>query len=131
LLGHLADCKALAELLANTDAFIHPNPREPFGINPLEAICPTLPVVAPSRGGAMTYCGDRNAWLDEPNGPSFAASVRTRFNDQATRAARLAEGRRTALADDWSEVAGRSSDTYDSFDRRQRDYQMSPVKTAG
>jgi alpha-1,6-mannosyltransferase len=120
LLGHLADRKALAELLANADAFIHPNPHEPFGITPLEAMCSELPVVAPSQGGVMSYCGAQNSWLAEPDGPSFAASVRASFDDQATRAARVTEARRTALAHDWREIAGRFFDTYDGFYRRHR-----------
>lgn len=120
LLGHLSNRTALAELLANTDAFIHPNPREPFGIAPLEAMCSELPLVAPSKGGVMAYCGAQNAWLAEPNGPSFAASVRACFDDQATRAARVIEGRRTALAYDWDKIARRFFDTYDGFYRSQR-----------
>ena len=115
LLGHLSDRKALAEQLANADAFIHPNPREPFGITPLEAMCSELPLVAPSQGSVMAYCGAQNAWLAEPNGPSFAASVRASFDDQATREARVTEGRRTALEHDWDKIAGRFFDTYDSF----------------
>ncbi len=39
----------MAELLANTDVFIHPNPREPFGITPLEAMCSELPLWRPRR----------------------------------------------------------------------------------
>lgn len=120
LLGHVSDRRALAELLANTDAFIHPNPREPFGITPLEAMCSELPLVAPSQGGVMEYCDTRNAWLAEPNGPSFAASVRAGFDDQATRAARVNEARRTALAHDWNGIADRFFDTYDRFCRSHR-----------
>lgn len=120
LLGHISERKALAELLANSDAFIHPNPHEPFGITPLEAMCSELPVVAPSQGGVMSYCGPHNAWLAEPTGPSFAASVRAGFDDQSTRAARVIEGRRTALTHDWSKIAGRFFDTYDSFCRCQQ-----------
>jgi glycosyltransferase involved in cell wall biosynthesis len=120
LLGHVSDRRTLAELLANGDAFIHPNPREPFGITPLEAMCSELPLVAPSRGGVMEYCDARNAWLSEPNGPSFAASVRAGFDDQATRAARVTEARRTALAHKWNGIADRFFATYDSFCRSRR-----------
>ena len=120
LLGHVSDRTVLAELLANTDAFIHPNPREPFGITPLEAMCSELPLVAPSRGGVMAYCSAQNAWLAEPNGPSFADSVRAVFNDPSTHAARVSEARRTALAHDWNEVAGQFFDTYDSFYRSRQ-----------
>jgi alpha-1,6-mannosyltransferase len=121
LLGHLSDRKPLAELLANTDAFVHPNPREPFGIAPLEAMCSELPVVAPSQGGVMAYCGAQNAWLAEPDGPSFAASVRAVFGDETTRAVRVAEGRRTALAHNWSAIAEQFFDTYDIFHHRYRE----------
>ncbi len=68
----------------------------------------------------MAYCGAQNAWLAEPNGPSFAASVRAGFDDQVTRAARVTEGRHTALAHDWNEIAGRFFDTYDSLYRSHR-----------
>ena len=118
MLGHLSDRGKLAELLANTDAFIHPNPREPFGIAPLEAMCSELPLVAPSQGGVMAYCGPRNAWLAEPNGPSFAAAVRAVFQDDARRAVRVAEGRRTALAHDWSRIAEQFFHTYEDFCRQ-------------
>ncbi len=37
-LGHEADRRRLADLYANVDVFLHPNPREPFGIAPLEAM---------------------------------------------------------------------------------------------
>jgi len=117
MLEHVSDRKVLAELLANTDAFIHPNPREPFGITPLEAMCSGLPLVAPSQGGVTTYCNADNAWLAEPNGPSFAASVRAIFDDPITHAARVSQGRRTALAHDWKEMAGQFFNTYDSFYR--------------
>jgi hypothetical protein len=68
----------------------------------------------------MSYCGAQNAWLAEPDGQSFAASLRACFDDQATRAARVIEARRTALAHDWDEIAGRFFDTYDRFCVRHR-----------
>ena len=37
LLGHL-DKETLADYYANADVFVHPNPKEPFGIAPLEAM---------------------------------------------------------------------------------------------
>ena len=80
-------------------------------------MCSELPLVAPSQGGVMAYCSVQNAWFAEPDGPSFAASVRAGFDDPATRAARAAAGRRTALEHDWDKIAGRFFDTYDSFYR--------------
>jgi len=115
LLGHIAGRKELAELLANTDAFVHPNPREPFGIGPLEAMCSGLPVVAPAYGGVMAYCNAQNAWLAEPSGRAFAAAVRACFSDHTLREARVCAGRHTALAHDWDRVAGLFFAAYDSF----------------
>jgi glycosyltransferase involved in cell wall biosynthesis len=37
-LGHIRGRDELAGLYANADIFVHPNPREPFGIAPLEAM---------------------------------------------------------------------------------------------
>ena len=68
LLGHIANRQELADLYANCDALVHPNPREPFGIAPLEAMASGLPVVAPRAGGVLSYAGEGNAWLVEPAG---------------------------------------------------------------
>src|SRR5262249_51605964 len=54
-LGHIADQLALARLYASCDIFIHPNPREPFGIAPLEAMASGLALVAPAGGGVASY----------------------------------------------------------------------------
>ncbi|MEO8649866.1 MAG: glycosyltransferase, partial [Acidobacteriota bacterium] len=49
-LGHL-DKEKLADYYANADVFVHPNPKEPFGIAPLEAMASGVPTVAPAAGG--------------------------------------------------------------------------------
>lgn len=67
ILGHITDKEKLADLFANCDAFIHPNPREPFGITPLEAMASGLPVVAPNSGGVLSYANSENAWLADPS----------------------------------------------------------------
>ena len=48
-LGHLPDRRQLASLYANADVFVHPNPREPFGIGPLEAMASGLPLVTSNQ----------------------------------------------------------------------------------
>src|SRR5207247_4831028 len=67
LLGHL-DKETLANYYANTDVFVHPNPREPFGIAPLEAMSSGAPTVAPNAGGILSYASTDNAWLVERSG---------------------------------------------------------------
>lgn len=73
-LGHL-DKERLADLYANADIFVHPNPREPFGIGPLEAMASGLPVVGPNAGGILSYATNENAWLVEPTGEAFASAA--------------------------------------------------------
>lgn len=75
-MGQLNHPAALASLYANCDAFLHPNPREPFGIAPLEAMASGLPLVVPNAGGVLSYANTENAWLAEPNGEAFADAVR-------------------------------------------------------
>ena len=75
LLGHL-DKELLADYYANADVFVHPNPKEPFGIAPLEAMASGVPVVAPNSGGILSYATDENLWMCEPTGENFAAAIR-------------------------------------------------------
>lgn len=105
LLGHLGDRAALARLYANGDAFVHPNPREPFGIAPLEAMASGLPLVCPDRGGVTTYASPANAWLAEPTAPAFAAAVRSLLERPEMRAAKSATALATARQYRWEVVA--------------------------
>jgi alpha-1,6-mannosyltransferase len=70
--GHVGARDTLARLYASCDAFVHPNPREPFGIGPLEAMASGVPLVAPAAGGLLSYANDTNAWLAEPTGEAFS-----------------------------------------------------------
>ncbi|HKC89254.1 MAG TPA: glycosyltransferase [Blastocatellia bacterium] len=115
LLGHISDRAKLIELYANCDAFIHPNPREPFGIAPLEAMAAGLPLVAPNVGGVLSYADETNAWLAEPKGESFAAAARAVFNDPSTRKDRLARARWTARQYHWPIVTDRFFQLYDEI----------------
>ena len=54
LCGNL-DRETLATFYASADVFVHPNPREPFGIGPLEAMSSGVPVVMPAAGGVLEY----------------------------------------------------------------------------
>jgi alpha-1,6-mannosyltransferase len=115
LLGHLGGRAELAALYANCDAFIHPNPREPFGIAPLEALAAGLPLVAPDAGGVLTYANDENAWLAEPTGAAFAETVQKLVRDRDETAKRSRAARRTAESYRWDAVTGRFFALYDEL----------------
>ena len=83
-IGHL-DKDRLADYYANCDVFVHPNPREPFGIAPLEAMASGTPTLAPNAGGLLTYASNENAWLVEPTAENFAAAVREIIGDEVLR----------------------------------------------
>ncbi|HEU0184370.1 MAG TPA: glycosyltransferase [Blastocatellia bacterium] len=115
LLGHISERAKLLHLYADCDAFIHPNPREPFGIAPLEAMATGLPLVAPNAGGVLSYAGESNSWLAEPDGDSFAAAARAVFNDPAMRKDRLSTARWTARQYEWRLVADSFFKLYDDL----------------
>jgi alpha-1,6-mannosyltransferase len=115
LLGHISDRAKLLSLYADCDAFIHPNPREPFGIAPLEAMAAGLPLVAPNAGGVLSYADETNAWLAEPNGESFAMATRAIFSDPAARKDRLAQARWTAQQYQWRVVTESFFQLYDEL----------------
>ncbi|MBZ2186941.1 MAG: glycosyltransferase [Bryobacter sp.] len=76
-LGHIADREQLAKLFASCDVFVHPNPAEPFGIAPLEAMASGLAFVGPRSGGILTYANSTNSWLAPPSPhPSPSRSVK-------------------------------------------------------
>lgn len=102
MLGHLNDTGRLSDLFANCEAFVHPNPREPFGITPLEAMASGLPVVAPNSGGILSYANQDNAWLREPAAGPFAAAIREVFEDEALRKTRVANALATAGRYAWA-----------------------------
>ncbi|MBS1811433.1 MAG: glycosyltransferase [Acidobacteria bacterium] len=113
LQGQLNNPTALASLYANCDAFLHPNPREPFGIAPLEAMAVGLPLIAPNAGGVLSYANSENAWLAEPHGEAFADAVRDVFSDDEVRWYRIARARRTAERYEWEKVTAEFFNLYD------------------
>ncbi len=106
-LGHVADRELLASYYASADAFLHPNPREPFGIAPLEAMSAGLPLVAPNSGGVLSYANPGNAWLVDPTAEAFANAVREIRDWPERTAARTARAIETAAEFRWSAIAGR------------------------
>ena len=106
-LGHRRGRNVLAGIYANCDAFIHPNPREPFGIALLEAMASGLPLVAPSSGGVTSYATHENAWLTDPTPEAFEAAVRRMLADPEARARKVEAARLTAEEHCWPNAAGR------------------------
>jgi alpha-1,6-mannosyltransferase len=114
LCGNL-DREVLAAYYASCDVFVHPNPREPFGIGPLEAMASGVPVVVPSSGGVLTYASPRNAWVAAPKAPAFAGAIRAAIAGDPDRM-RLA--RATVEEFRWDAATRRYFDLYDDIHRR-------------
>lgn len=111
-LEHEPDRDRLADLFANVDIFLHPNPREPFGIAPLEALSSGVALVAPHSGGITAYAHDGNAWLVEPTAQAFADAVIQILRDPAERSRRTLAARQTAVNLAWPQVSETFHDLY-------------------
>lgn len=133
MLGNISDREKLADLFANCDAFIHPNPREPFGIAPLEAMASGLPLVAPNSGGLLSYANAVNAWLTSPTSVEFAEAIRELFTDAEILKARIADGEATARRFSWTASIDNLFEIYDQMheeflsDRDLYDYKTAPT----
>ncbi len=121
-LGHL-DKETLANYYANADVFVHPNPKEPFGIAPLEAMASGIPTVAPNAGGILSYATSENAWLVEPTGDAFAEAVQQVIDDPTAREKKVSKALETARLNTREASTDRLFATYDKiyadFDRRR------------
>ncbi|MFP5379911.1 MAG: glycosyltransferase [Vicinamibacteria bacterium] len=117
-LGAVTDPAVLARSYASADVFLHPNPREPFGIGPLEAMASGVPVVLPAAGGVLSYATPDNAWLAAPDGSAFAEAVHEAVS--APRAGRRAAALATAKASSWPEATRRFFTLYDRLHRHAR-----------
>lgn len=130
--GHVTDKETLADLYANADVFVHPNPREPFGIAPLEAMASATPVVAPNAGGILTYATAENMWLVQPDAADFANAIQSVFANSAQTEMRVANALKTARAYTWEASTDRLFGLYDQmhedFSRRRElyDYKIEP-----
>jgi alpha-1,6-mannosyltransferase len=114
-LGYMRNRETLADIYANCDVLLHPNPREPFGIAPLEAMASGLPMIAPNSGGLTSYAHPGNALLVNPDAASFASAVvALREETGLAQAVRLA-GRATAERFDWPAVASSFFDLYEEL----------------
>ena len=113
-LGHL-DKEILADYYANADVFVHPNPKEPFGIAPLEAMASGVATVAPNAGGILSYATNENAWLVEPTGEQFAAAIREVVENEPLREGKIAKALETAHANTREASTDRLFATYDKI----------------
>jgi len=113
--GHIHDRTAYAGLLRAADVFVHPNPREPFGIGPLEAMACGIPVVLPNAGGVLAYASDQSAWLCAPTADAFAAAIRSALACRQERDNKCREGRAVAERHDWLIVSKRYFDLIDTL----------------
>jgi len=111
-LGHVNNKNALADLYANSNVFIHPNPHEPFGIAPLEAMASGLPLVAPNTGGVASYAGPENAWIAKPDVESFAAAVEEAARNRPIASQKIDKALATARSYCWESVAASFLDLY-------------------
>jgi alpha-1,6-mannosyltransferase len=114
-LGHIKNRSELAQIYANSDVFVHPNPREPFGIAPLEAMASGLPLIAPDRGGVLSYANSSNAWIVPPTPEAFAQAIREATFDDILRHRRIENALRTAQQFRWENVANSFLDLYEDM----------------
>jgi glycosyltransferase involved in cell wall biosynthesis len=114
LLGHL-DKELLADYYANADVFVHPNPKEPFGIAPLEAMASGVPVVAPNSGGILSYATDENIWMREPSGETFADAIREIIEHPDKTESKIKNALQTARNNTWEVSTDRLLATYDKM----------------
>jgi glycosyltransferase involved in cell wall biosynthesis len=118
-LGHLTDRRTLLKFICGADVFIHPNPREPFGIGPLEAMAVGTPLVAANAGGVLSYATSDNAWLADPTPAGFAVAIRAALRDPDERARKAANAEVTAGQFSWRVAASRIFRTYDHIHRQR------------
>jgi alpha-1,6-mannosyltransferase len=114
-LGHIADRDALATLLASVDAFLHPNPREPFGLGPLEAMASATPVVLPRAGGVLSYATDANSWLASPDPAGLGRALVDALSHADDARARAEQALLTARSLDWRVVVPEAFRIYDGI----------------
>jgi alpha-1,6-mannosyltransferase len=118
-LGHIRDRQELARVYANCDLFLHPNPREPFGIAPLEAMASGLPVVVPDQGGVLCYANSSNAWVVPAEGRRFADAAWEISADVERREEKINCALKTAAGFGWEKVAGLFLELYEDLARHR------------
>lgn len=121
LLGNLPGPVAVRHLLASVDVFVHPNPREPFGLGPLEALAAGVPLVVPNRGGVLSYADATTAHVIEPTADAFAAAIRDIFERPEAARARSIAGHLRATEFHEGLAGPRYLETLDALHRQRLD----------
>lgn len=116
--GYFSDRDAYVARLRQADVFVHPNPKEPFGIGPLEAMAAGVSVVVPNSGGVLSYANDDTAWLYRPSASGLADAVRAVFANRTLRERRLWRARQTAEQHDWRVITERFFSILDTLHQR-------------
>jgi alpha-1,6-mannosyltransferase len=120
-MGHVRHPSTLADIYANVDIFIHPNPREPFGIAPLEAMASGVPLVVPNVGGVTSYATHDNAWIVNPDVDSFEAAIKEVVANPVLAARRAESALVTAREYRWDRVAASFLQLYEELYRQPRE----------
>ncbi len=115
--GHIGNREELAEIIANCDFFLHPNPREPFGIAPLEAMASGVPLIAPNSGGIMAYANSFNAGVTDASGAAFAAMIVSLVRNENRRRAIVEAALRTAHSFSLEAITDRYMNLYADLGR--------------
>jgi alpha-1,6-mannosyltransferase len=111
-LGHVREISMLTTLLANADIFVHPNPREPFGIAPLEAMASGTPLLAPNSGGVTSYANMENAWTVPPTASHFSAAIGEILANPQLTLEKTRKALATAQSYRWEKVSAGFLDLY-------------------
>jgi alpha-1,6-mannosyltransferase len=112
-IGHINDKGVLAEFLSAADVFLHPNPAEPFGIGPLEAMALGVPLVAPESGGILSSASRQIAWLAPPGVSGLAEALQNCLDNPDERKRRAVKGRLVARQYSWKRAATRFFEAYE------------------
>jgi alpha-1,6-mannosyltransferase len=113
--GNVASRDAYRDMLGAVDLMVHPNPREPFGIAPLEAMAAGVPVVVPNAGGVLTYASEETAWLATPDAAGMARTIRMALRHRPLTDLRTARARERARAFAFPAVMSRTFALYDQL----------------
>jgi glycosyltransferase involved in cell wall biosynthesis len=116
--------KLLADYYANADVFVHPNPREPFGIAPLEAMASGVPDARAERGRNFVLRDNENIWLVEPTAkilplPFAKINRKSRFARKQNRTSALKTARANTREKSTDFLLATYDRMYEDFQKRK------------